>query len=82
MKKAKLLEYIGTLAKLKRNFNQDMADDSTRDEDKRYYRGRAEAFNEVVQEISTMESELVDQILQAPREKDEWTKRDLSTATH
>lgn len=59
MKLAKVLDYLATLCKLKRNFARDMADECDSVVDQKYFQGRAEAFDEMAKEADAAQSDLM-----------------------
>ena len=59
MKLAKVLDYLATLCKLKRNFARDMAEECDSVVDQKYFQGRAEAFDEMAKEADAAQSDLM-----------------------
>lgn len=75
MKSSKVLDFIGTLSKLRRNFAQAMHDEHTKPEEKMYWMGKLDAHNEVIREVAQLESDIVELETSAP--PDDFERKDL-----
>lgn len=59
MKLSRVMEYLGTLLKLKRSFSQELADEAEDEMDRKFFEGRASAFDEAAKEIDAAHADLI-----------------------
>jgi hypothetical protein len=82
VKTAKALDFLSQLAKLRRNFAQELNDTHTKPEEKMYFQGKVDAYNDCIREYAQLESDIIELETSAP--PDEFAVRDLhhSERTH